>query len=67
MKKQERSFKCPFCNKVQTRMGVTSEADQKYDLETGEYETIDQISDTLYTFCLECGETLPKKFMELIN
>lgn len=63
----QKDFICPSCQVTQTKIGVTSEQDQEFDLETLEYQTIDQVGDTLYCFCLNCGEELPKDFMELLD
>ena len=66
MNKPLTDYTCPFCKNVQTKIGVTSEMDQEVDLETGEYEMLDQICDALSCFCFSCGEVLPKKFLKIL-
>ena len=61
-----KNYTCPHCKVKQTEIGLTSEADQTVNLKTGEYETIDQIGDSLYCFCLNCGEVLPKKYLKVL-
>ena len=52
------SKECPLCKQMMHKLGVLTEAtcyysdDQWDDLE---------IVDTKYTFCVECGQTLPEE------
>jgi len=59
---------CPFCKAKVTKIGVVSEYNQVYDMETEEWDSSDaQIGPTIYTFCLECGVKLPQRFEKLVS
>jgi len=61
-------MKCPNCKEEIEKIGVVSEYDQVFDPETGEYDSSDaEVGDTLYTYCLECGHKLPKRFNKLAD
>ena len=58
--------KCPNCKASLEKIGVVSEYNQVLDLKSGEYDSSDsEVGDTISTYCLECGSTLPKRFNKL--
>ena len=61
-----KSFTCPNCHKKQDRLRVTSVCSQTLNFAGDDWTDL-EVGDSLYVYCLECGQQLPKIYQRLKN